>query len=112
MPARKGTVKVEVDDSSSTTRFLVKGTDTGFESFGDGGAQTTTYHATDDNSPETKVVSGSIDYNLGTYSITFANPIWSGKSIRLAFNQPSKMNIEDSINNQRFDILFIFRFSI
>lgn len=92
VPARKGTVKVEVDDMNSGARYIVKGTDTKFASFGDGNAESSAYHASTDISPETKVVSGSIDYELGTYSITFANPIWNGKSIRLAFNQPSKTN--------------------
>jgi len=93
IPARKGTVKVEVArNTGGTASYLVKGTDTKFESFGNGNAQTTAYHATSDNSPETKIISGSIDYELGSYSVTFANPIWDGKSIRLAFNQPSKEN--------------------
>jgi len=90
LPAKKGTIVVEVDNVDSGETYIVKGRDTNFGTFGSGGAVTTAPHATTDKSPKTTVTNGSVDYELGAISLTFANPVWSGKKIRLKYYQPSK----------------------
>jgi hypothetical protein len=91
LPVKRGTINVEVNNSQSGEGpYVVKGSDTGFGSFSDYGAVTTSPHTSTDISPETKISSGSIDYELGTYSLTFANPVWNGEKIRLKYNNPNK----------------------
>jgi len=87
----KRTVVVEVNNTDAGEGpYVVKGTDTGYSTFGDGSAVTTSPHVSTDKSPKTTVESGSIDYELGTVSLTFTNPVWSGEKIRLKYYQPSK----------------------
>ena len=91
LPAHRGTVVVEVNDTDSgVSAYVVKGNDTRFNTFGDGNAVETSPHATSDKSPKTKVTGGTIDYELGTVSLTFENAVWNNEKIRLKYYQPSR----------------------
>jgi hypothetical protein len=94
LPVKRGTVIIKVDTlSSGTPVYIQKGKDTKFDSFGNGGASTTSPHTSTDISPETTVTSGTVDYILGTWSITFTDPPWNGKAIQAVYNKPSKENV-------------------
>ena len=91
LPVHKKTLTVEVNNmDAGEGAYVVKGSDTGYSTLGDGSAVTTSPHVSTDISPKTTIESGSIDYELGTVSMTFSNPVWSGEKIRFKYFQPSK----------------------
>tara|TARA_Y100000593_G_scaffold27105_2_gene54001 strand:+ start:2722 stop:4623 length:1902 start_codon:yes stop_codon:yes gene_type:complete len=93
LPVRKKTLTVEVNNmTAGEGAYVVKGSDTGYSTLGDGSAVTTSPHVSTDISPKTTIESGSIDYELGTVSMTFSNPVWSGEKIRFKYYRPSKEN--------------------
>lgn len=94
IPIKRGTIDIKVDNrNAGTPVYVQKGKDTKFGTFSDSGAVTTSPHETTDVSPRTTISSGTIDYVLGEWSITFTDPPWSGKAIQAVYNKPSKENV-------------------